>query len=61
MKNSQKIALIAFAAALAGTTIYLAEKRRKEKRLAMISNAGYEMAYDVHFPVKYKKGKSSIK
>jgi hypothetical protein len=57
MKNSQKIAAFAFVAALAGTTLYLLRKNKHQKRLDLVANAGYEMAYDVHFPVKYKKRK----
>lgn len=55
MKRNQLIATTLFAAALAGTAIYLAKKAQKKKRQAFVSNAGYEMAYDVHFPIKYKK------
>lgn len=57
MKKSQLIALTALttAIAVAGTTIYLLKKRSHRKRMIAISNAGYEMAYDLHFPVKYKK------
>jgi hypothetical protein len=58
MKNTQKIAAFAFAAALVGTTLYLLRKNKHRKRLDFVANAGYEMAYDVHFPVKYKKGKA---
>ena len=58
MKNSQKIAAFAFVAALAGTTLYLLRKNKHKKRLDLVANAGYEMAYDVHFPVKYRKKKA---
>jgi hypothetical protein len=59
MKKSQLIALTALAAtvASAGVTIYLRRKKKQEKRLIAVSNAGYEMAYDIHFPVKYKSAK----
>jgi hypothetical protein len=57
MKNTQKIAALAFAAALVGTTVYLLRKKQHSKRREFVSNAGYEMAYDVHFPVKYRKRK----
>jgi hypothetical protein len=55
-KDKQLIALTAFTTLLAGAaTIYLLTKKKREKRLAVVSNAGYEMAYDVHYPIKYKK------
>jgi len=58
-RNKQLIAITALttlaASAAALTAIYLVTKKRREKRLAVVSNAGYEMAYDVHYPVKYKK------
>jgi len=56
MKNTQKIAALTLTtAALVGLTIYLFKKKEHKKRRALVSNAGYEMAYDVHFPVRYKK------
>ena len=56
MNKTQKIATITLAAAaLAGMAIYLRHRKKHQKKLAVVSNAGYEMAYDVHFPVKYKK------
>jgi len=58
-RNKQLIAITALttlaATAAALTAIYLVTKKKREKRLAVISNAGYEMAQDVHYPVKYKK------
>ena len=55
-KDKQLIAITAFTTLLAGAaTIYLLTKRKREKRLTVVSNAGYEMAYDVHYPMKYKK------
>jgi hypothetical protein len=59
MKKSQLIALTALTTTLiAGTTIYLLLRKKKHrKKLIAISNAGYEMAYDIHFPVKYKSAK----
>jgi hypothetical protein len=59
MKKSQLIALTALttAAAAAVVTIYMRRKKKHEKRLIAVSNAGYEMAYDVHYPLKYKSAK----
>jgi hypothetical protein len=57
MKNTQKITALVFAAALVGTTVYLLKKRQHSRRRDFVANAGYEMAYDVHFPMKYKKAR----
>ena len=58
MKKSQLIALTTLTtAAAAVATIYLLRKKKHEKKLIAVSNAGYEMAYDIHFPVKYKSAK----
>ncbi len=58
-KEKQLVAITAFTTILAGaaalSAIYVVTKKRRDKRLAVVSNAGYEMAYDVHYPVKYKK------
>jgi hypothetical protein len=55
MKKSQVVALTTLAtAAVAITAIYLLRKRKHHKRLIAVSNAGYEMAYDIHYPIKYK-------
>jgi hypothetical protein len=58
-KKKQLIAITALttlaATAAALTAVYLITKKKHDKRLAVISNAGYEMAYDVHYPMKYKK------
>jgi Flp pilus assembly protein protease CpaA len=56
MNKKQLIALTTVTTLVAGAaTIYLLTKRKREKRLAVVSNAGYEMAYDVHYPIRYKK------
>ena len=31
------------------------QKAKHQKRLAVVSDAGYETAHDVHYPLKYKK------
>ena len=55
MKKSQIIALTALtSAAAAVAAIYLLKKRKHHRRLVAVSNAGYEMAYDIHYPIKYK-------
>ena len=57
MKKSPLPALmfLATTAVIAGATVCLLKKRRHNKRREFVSNAGYELAYDVHFPVKYKR------
>ena len=58
MKRSQAIALTALTTALAaGITVYLRSKRKQEKRKDFVANAGYEMAYDLHYPIKYSRHK----
>ena len=58
-KDRQLVATTALVTLLAGAAtlaaIYAVNKKRREKRLAVVSNAGYEMAYDVHYPMRYKK------
>ena len=48
------VTLVATAAVI-GANFYLLKKHKHKKRLAVVSDAGYETAYDVHFPLKYKK------
>jgi hypothetical protein len=56
MKRSQAIALTALTTTLAaGFTLYFLGKRKHAKRKAFVSNAGYEMAYDIHYPPKYRR------
>ena len=55
MKNTKLVTTLALATTLTGLTIYLLKKCQRERRLAVISDAGYETAYDVHFPMKYRK------
>lgn len=57
MKKSQLITVTALTAAAAVAAIYILRKKKHERRLIAISNDGYEMAYDIHFPVKYKSAK----
>jgi hypothetical protein len=58
MKRSQAIALTALTATVAAAaTIYFMRKRDRERRKDFVANAGYEMAYDIHYPVKYRRHK----
>jgi hypothetical protein len=58
-KDRELVATTALVTLLAGAAvtaaIYAIRKKRHAKRLDVVSNAGYEMAYDVHYPMKYKK------
>jgi len=57
MKNKKLVMTLVLVAAVAvvGTNLYLAKKTKHKKRLAVISDAGYETAHDIHFPLKYRK------
>jgi hypothetical protein len=56
MKRSQAIALTALTTTLAvGLALYLFNRRKHAKRKAFVSNAGYEMAYDIHYPPRYQR------
>ncbi|MBS1566926.1 MAG: hypothetical protein JST39_21270 [Bacteroidetes bacterium] len=43
------------ATAVVGANLYLLKRFKHKKRLAVVSDAGYETAYDIHFPMKPKK------
>ena len=63
MKKKQLIVFTALTAVLAGTTIYLLRKnnrKKHKKRLVTVSDAGYETAYDIHYPLRYKRGGAAI-
>lgn len=48
--------LVATAATvIVGANLYLLKRFKHKKRLAVVSDAGYETAYDIHFPLKGKK------
>ena len=54
MKKSEAIAITTLTTVLAaGLTLFLFSRRKHAKRKAFVSNAGYEMAYDIHYPLKY--------
>jgi hypothetical protein len=57
MKKRNVIAFAALAALAAGTTIFFLQRRKHNRRKAFIANAGYETAYDVHYPIRYGRGK----
>lgn len=55
MKKNNLIALTALTAIAAGATVYFIRKAQRDRRKKIVSNAGYEMAYDVHYPIKYSR------
>ena len=56
MKRSQAIALTALTTTLAaGFIAFIWTKRKHSKRKALVADLGYEMAYDVHYPLKYSR------
>jgi hypothetical protein len=58
MKKSQVMAITAITATVAaGLTLYFLSKRRQKRRKDFVANAGYEMAYDIHYPVRYRRHK----
>ncbi|MDR3712486.1 MAG: hypothetical protein P4L51_06700 [Puia sp.] len=57
MKKSQLVVLTAFITLLAGATaLWLVNRQKQKRRLAIVSDAGYETAYDIHYPLKYRRG-----
>lgn len=58
MKRSEAIALTALTTTLAaGLTLYFLGRRKHAKRKEFVANAGYEMAYDIHYPMRYRRHK----
>jgi hypothetical protein len=58
MKRSQAIALTALTTTLAaGFTLYWISRRNHKKRKDFVANAGYEMAYDIIYPPRYRRHK----
>ena len=55
--KEKKLATFVFLVAATGIIIYLFRKLKKEKKLNQISNAGYEIAEDIYFPLKINRPK----
>ncbi len=53
MKKTQLLAVTVLTAALVGVTIYLLRKDKHKRRRTVVADAGYETAYDIHYPIKY--------
>ena len=49
------------ATVVVGANLYLLKKYKHKKRLAVVSDAGYETAYDIHFPLKGKKLRKTMR
>jgi hypothetical protein len=59
MKRNHAITIAALTAIAAGTAIYILQRRKHNRRKAFIANAGYETAYDVHYPIRYSRSKGN--
>ena len=57
MKKKNVITIAVLTAVAAGLAIYLLQRKRRAERKAFIANAGYETAYDVHYPIRYGRTK----
>lgn len=58
MKRSQAIALTALTTTLAaGFALYLVSRSKHKRRKDFVANAGYEMAYDINYPPRYRRHK----
>jgi hypothetical protein len=55
MKNKKVLLLVAVAATAIAAHLCILKKLKERRRMAIVSDAGYETAYDIHFPLKYKK------
>ena len=59
MKNKKLLMATILVASVATAVVvanaYLLKKYKHKKRLAVVSDAGYETAYDIHFPMKSKR------
>jgi hypothetical protein len=60
MNKKKLIAVTGLTLVAAGATLYLLGKNRQNRRKKVVANAGYEMAYDIHYPIKYSGRKSAI-
>ncbi len=55
MKKSEKILITVASFAVLGFIIYVAQKKKKEKKLDSIADEGYETAEDVLYPLRGSK------
>jgi hypothetical protein len=57
MKNKKQVYITLLATAAITTAIFLLVRKNKQqkRRLAVISDAGYETAHDMHFPLKINR------
>lgn len=64
MKNKKllvaTILVASVATAVVAANVYLLKKYKHKKRLAVVSDAGYETAYDIHFPMKSKRPRRAV-
>jgi hypothetical protein len=59
MKNKKQIyiTLLATVAVSAATVLVVRKNKQQKHRLGVISDAGYETAYDMYFPLKINRMK----
>ncbi len=55
MKKSERIIITIASFAALGLIIYVAQKKKKEKKLDSIADEGYETAEDVLYPLRSNK------
>jgi hypothetical protein len=54
------VIIIVVSVTIAGITIYSIKKTKLEKRLLSVSDAGYETAYDILYPLKSQRSKRGL-
>ena len=54
------VIIIVVSVTVAGITIFSIKKTKLEKRLISVSDAGYETAYDVLYPLKSQRLKKRL-
>jgi hypothetical protein len=57
MKKKHVVAIAALTAIAGATAVYLIQRKKRSERKAFIANAGYETAYDVHYPIRYSRSR----
>jgi len=54
------IIIVVASVTIAGVTIFSFKKTKLEKRLTSVSDAGYETAYDILYPLKSQRSKKKV-
>ncbi len=58
--KTYKLAIVFTSIIVVGIMVYSVKKNRLERRLISISDAGYETAYDILFPLKNQRLKKRL-